>query len=77
MTDHLAKQRAYEAKRPKLAPPLPSIITREVHHIGGVAMAHPLTITYRADQEAETLERLHRAGLTWDGGDLRPVGSWW
>jgi hypothetical protein len=55
MSDHLDKQRAYEAKR--------ATVTRPVRHIGGATMENPPTITYRADQEAETRARMAMAGF--------------
>jgi hypothetical protein len=77
MTDHERLQAAYAAKRPKLAPAAPQVVTRTIRHIGGAELSHPLTVTYRADMEAETAEMLKRAGMTWAGDDLRQAGSWW
>ena len=66
------KQRAYEAKRREvtgMAAP-PATVTREVRHIGGQTMAHPLTITYRTDMRDEVEAMLERAGMVMagDGG---------
>jgi hypothetical protein len=68
MTDHDAKQRAYEAKRPT--------VTRPVRQIGGMVMENPPQITYRADQEAETRARMAMAGFEF--ADETPgLGNWW
>jgi hypothetical protein len=55
MSDHIAKQAAYAAKR--------ATVTRPIRHIGGATMENPPKITYRADQEAETRARMAMAGF--------------
>lgn len=63
------KQSAYEAKRRAVtdaAAPI-AIVTREVRHVGGQAMAHPLTITYRTDMRADVVAMLERAGMVMAG----------
>lgn len=69
MTDDLAKQTVYEAKRRALtdAAALIATVTREVRHVGGQTMAHPLTITYRTDMHAEVVAMLERAAMVMAG----------
>ena len=65
------KQAAYEAKRRVFtanAAPI-AIVTREVRHVGGPVMAHPLTITYRTDMSAEVVAMLERAGMVLAGDE--------
>lgn len=72
MTD---KQAAYEAKRRAatgLAAPL-AVVTREIHHIGGPAMAYPVTITYRTDMRAEVVAMLELAGMVM----ANDAGTFW
>ena len=68
MTD-AQKQAAYEAKRRAFTDRAASIaiVTREVRHVGGAVMAHPLTITYRTDMSAEVVAMLERAGMVMAG----------
>lgn len=75
MSDHAAKQAAYEAKRRSLHPDTPPrTVERVVRHIGQPPLEHPTRIVYRADREAETREMLLRAGMVFaDEGD--PVGG--
>lgn len=68
MTD-AQKQAAYEAKRraaTAIVSPI-AVVTREVRHVGGQVMAHPLTITYRTDMHAEVVAMLERAGMVLAG----------
>lgn len=49
------------------APERPDVVTLTVRYIGGHALAHPLTITFRADMRADVEARLLAAGLEIDG----------
>lgn len=63
------KQAAYEAKRraaTAIVAPI-AVVTREVRHVGGQVMAHPLIITYRTDMHAEVVAMLERAGMVLAG----------
>ncbi len=63
MTDHVAKQAAYAAKRAAITGRAPTTVTRPVRVIGLSAMDAPPRITYRADMEAEVRARMAAAGF--------------
>jgi hypothetical protein len=46
-----------------MSDPTPRIVTVSVRHAGQPVMARPLQYTYRADLEADAVERLQRAGM--------------
>lgn len=63
MTDHVAKQAAYAAKRAAITGRAPTTVTRPVRVIGLSAMDAPPRITYRADMEAEVRAQMAAAGF--------------
>lgn len=70
-----AKQAAYAARRAARTAytPPPAVVTREVRHINGHTLAHPLTVTYRADTEADVLAKLRAAGLRFGDETIAPL----